>query len=107
MTTAEMTAAKRVRVMKRIGEREGAWTTSIAGIVGRAAERPTGSWLAGGKGDKRWLNRLLLKKDDGEPVLVSLDEGALAGLTRIRVVKRCGQFPSKSATKAGISAGSA
>lgn len=75
MTTTEMTPGKRVRVKQRIDEREGAWTTWVEGVVERVEERATGSWFAGGKRDKLWLQRLLLKKDDGELVLLNLDDG--------------------------------
>jgi len=76
-----MTTGKRVRVEQRIREQDHEWKTSVEGVVERVEERPTGSWFAGGKRDKLWLQRLLLKKDDGELVLVSLDEG-----TRVEIV---------------------
>jgi hypothetical protein len=34
----------------------------------------TGSWFAHGKDDKVWLDRIELRKDDGEMVVCNLDQ---------------------------------
>lgn len=65
----------RVRITQTIRTREGAWETKIEGTVQAVRARPTGSWFAHGKNDKLWLQRILLKRDDGELVeLVVNDE---------------------------------
>jgi hypothetical protein len=35
---------------------------------------PTGSWYAHGKDDKLWLNRIRLRKDDGEITTIVVDQ---------------------------------
>ena len=57
---------QRVRVHKRIERREGDWELTVEGVVERYGPDWTGSWFAHGKNDKLWLNRILLRKDDGE-----------------------------------------
>ena len=49
------------------------WTTSVTGVIERLEQRKTGSWYAHAKDDKLWLDRLVLKKDDGEIVVCNLD----------------------------------
>ncbi|MBX3315584.1 MAG: hypothetical protein KF902_01830 [Phycisphaeraceae bacterium] len=39
----------------------------------RFGQATTGSWFAHSKDKKLWLDRLELKKDDGEIVVVNLD----------------------------------
>ena len=65
---------QRVRVTQEIVSREGTWTTSLEGTVVYCQSRPTGSWYAHGKNDKLWLQRIRLRRDDGELVELSLDE---------------------------------
>ncbi len=65
----------RVRITQTIRTREGAWQTKVEGTVQAVRSKPTGSWFAHGKNDKLWLQRILLKRDDGELVeLVVNDE---------------------------------
>ena len=49
------------------------WTTTIEGTVLRYRQAKTGSWFAHAKEDKLWLDRLELRKDDGELVTLNLD----------------------------------
>ncbi|MEK6701980.1 MAG: hypothetical protein AABZ53_06940 [Planctomycetota bacterium] len=49
-------------------------TTPIEGIVVGAKQSKTGSWYAHSKDHKLWLDRLELKKDDGELVVCNLDQ---------------------------------
>lgn len=60
--------------MQEIVSREGRWTTEVEGTVVYCQPRPTGSWFAHGKNDKLWLQRIRLRRDDGELVELSLDE---------------------------------
>ncbi len=64
---------QRIRVTQTIHERADDWQGSVEGTVERVEARPTGSWYAHGKNDKLWLRRLLVRKDDGELVLVNVD----------------------------------
>ncbi len=73
MSALELKPSQRVRVEETIRTREGDWKTVTEGEVVYFAPHPTGSWFAHGKNDKLWLNRLRLRRDDGE--LVELNIG--------------------------------
>ena len=64
----------RVRVTQQI--RKGAVTdpTVVEGVVLRLGQQKTGSWFAHGRDKKLWLDRLELRKDDGELVTINLDQ---------------------------------
>lgn len=70
---SSLARGKRVRVTQSIAEREGVLTGQIEGVVESVESRATGSWFAHGKDDKLWLRRLLLRKDDGEQILINVD----------------------------------
>ena len=76
MTAAQDTfkPGDRVVVTQQI-PREGASLSAAAvtGEVVRFEQSKTGSWYAHAKDDKLWLDRLVLKKDDGEIVVFNLD----------------------------------
>ena len=64
--------------MERRGDRKTGLSATFAEVIGvvQAWERrPTGSWYAHGKGDRLWLQRLKIKKADGELVLLIVDDG--------------------------------
>ena len=64
----------RVKVIQKIAGRDYTWTTETRGIVLSYQQRPTGSWYAHSRDDKLWLDRLALRKDDGELTTLNLDE---------------------------------
>lgn len=64
----------RVRVVQQIAARHYAWGTEHEGTVVRYEQKQTGSWYAHSRGDKLWLDRLQLRKDDGEVFVLNLDE---------------------------------
>lgn len=64
----------RVRVTQQIPFAKQAISTSFEGTILRFGQQKTGSWFAHGKDDKLWLDRLELKKDDGEIVVCNLDQ---------------------------------
>ena len=64
----------RVKVTQQIAGRNYTWTTAIAGTVVEYAQKETGSWYAHSKDDKLWLDRLMIKKDDGEITTLILDD---------------------------------
>lgn len=68
---------RRVRVTQQVPRRDGAWTQSVEGIVTRYQQAKTGSWFAHAKDDKLWLDRLELRLDDGEIVILNLDQYTL------------------------------
>jgi hypothetical protein len=49
-------------------------STVVEGTVVAYEQQPTGSWYAHGKNDKLWLDRLILRRDDGEVVYLNLDQ---------------------------------
>jgi len=64
----------RVRVTQQIAHRDGAWTDTVEGVVVRCRQAKTGSWFAHAKDDKLWLDRLEIRLDDGELVVLNLDQ---------------------------------
>lgn len=64
----------RVRVVQQIAARHYAWGTEHIGTVVRYEQKQTGSWYAHSQGDKLWLDRLVVQKDDGEIFTFNLDE---------------------------------
>lgn len=64
---------QQVEVVQQIPHRDRVWATHVAGRVVCFEQRKTGSWFAHGKDDKLWLDRLTLRKDDGEIVVCILD----------------------------------
>jgi hypothetical protein len=49
------------------------WTTRVTGVIEAVEQRKTGSWFAHSKDDRLWLDRLVLRKADGEIVVYNLD----------------------------------
>lgn len=64
----------RVRVSQQIPRTREAWTTSVEGVIVGYEQSKTGSWFAHSKDDRLWLDRLTLRKDDGEIVVCNLDQ---------------------------------
>lgn len=72
-TVDEFKPGQRVVVTQQIPQRDEVWTIKVAGEVVRYEQRKTGSWFAHAKDDKLWLDRLLVRKDDGEMIFFNLD----------------------------------
>jgi hypothetical protein len=64
----------KVKVTQQIAARDYALTSDVVGTVLRFEQKQTGSWYAHSKNDKLWLDRLLLRKDDGELTTLNLDD---------------------------------
>ncbi len=64
----------RVRVTQQLPRRDGSWTNTIEGVITRFQQAKTGSWYAHAKDDQLWLDRLELRLDDGELVVLNLDQ---------------------------------
>jgi len=67
----------RVRVTQQMPQTHTVWSTRVEGTVVRWRQDRTGSWFAHGKDDKVWLDRLELRRDDGELVTLNLDRWSL------------------------------
>ncbi len=63
-----------VHVTQQHPRRDGAWTNSVEGVITRFQQAQTGSWFAHAKDDHLWLDRLELRLDDGELVILNLDQ---------------------------------
>ena len=64
----------RVRVTQQAPHGKGVWSTTFEGVIVSAEQQKTGSWFAHAKDNKLWLDRLELRKDDGERVFCNLDQ---------------------------------
>jgi hypothetical protein len=65
-----------VKVVQQFGHRipGKSWPSEVRGTVLEYVQRPTGSWFAHSKEDKLWLDRLKIRKPDGELLTLILDE---------------------------------
>ena len=70
----QLKAGARVRVTQQIAARNYTLTSEVHGTVLEFEQKRTGSWYAHSKDDKLWLDRLRLKKEDGELTTLNLDE---------------------------------
>ncbi|MCA9277874.1 MAG: hypothetical protein H6815_03710 [Phycisphaeraceae bacterium] len=63
----------RVRVTQQIPFGTGVRITSVEGEIVELGQQKTGSWFAHSKDGKLWLERIVLRKPDGEIVYCNLD----------------------------------
>lgn len=63
-----------VRVVQQIAARNYTLTTDTRGTIVDFTQKQTGSWYAHSKDDKLWLDRLTVRKADGELTTLILDE---------------------------------
>ncbi|MBV1928813.1 MAG: hypothetical protein KUG81_04810 [Gammaproteobacteria bacterium] len=73
-TIDQFEVGQRVTVTQQIPQVVKVWTNTITGTVERYEQQKTGSAFAHAKDDTLWLDRLVLKLDDGEIVTLNLDE---------------------------------
>jgi hypothetical protein len=64
----------RVRITQQIAARHYTLPAVIEGLVVSYEQKPTGSWYAHARDDKLWLDRITLKKHDGEITTLNLDD---------------------------------
>ena len=72
----EYESGMRVRVTQQIPHGKQTWTNTVEGVVVRFGQQKTGSWFAHSKDHKLWLDRVQLKKDDGEVAFCNLDQNS-------------------------------
>ena len=63
----------RVRIVQTINFGSRQTVAEVTGEVLRVGQQKTGSWFAHSKDDKLWLDRVELRKHDGELVKVNVD----------------------------------
>tara|TARA_R110000868_G_scaffold119469_2_gene317003 strand:+ start:346322 stop:346576 length:255 start_codon:yes stop_codon:yes gene_type:complete len=73
-TATDYEIGSRVRVTQQVIMSNEGKLTSVEGVVLRVGQQKTGSWFAHGRDKKLWLDRIELRKDDGELVVVNLDQ---------------------------------
>ena len=74
---AEITTVRpgdRVRVTQQLPRRADAWAGSVEGVVVSFGPSKAKSWFAHSRDDCLWLDRLELRKDDGEIIFCNLDQ---------------------------------
>lgn len=57
-----------------VGAGDGTFTGAVEGIVVMSTQQKTGSWYAHSRDGKLWLDRIELKKDDGELITLNIDQ---------------------------------
>jgi hypothetical protein len=70
----QLVAGVKVAVTQQIPHRDRTWTNEVRGTIVSYEQKQTGSWYAHSKNDKLWLDRLKLRRDDGELTTLNLDE---------------------------------
>ncbi len=65
---------QRVRVTQQMPRLSGTTAATVEGTVLKFSQQKTGSWFAHSRDNKLWLDRLELRKDDGELVALNLDQ---------------------------------
>jgi hypothetical protein len=70
----QLVPGAKVEVIQRIPRRNGTWTQQVRGTVVAYAQQPTGSWFAHARNGKLWLDRLVIRKEDGEITTLNLDQ---------------------------------
>ena len=73
MATTSYSAGQRVRVTQQVPRATGGMSIQVEGTVVSFGQQKTGSWFAHSKDKKLWLDRLLVRKDDGELAWFNLD----------------------------------
>jgi hypothetical protein len=73
----KLTPGTRVKVTQQLAARDYSWSTVVTGTIVNFSQQETGSWYAHSKNDKLWLDRLTLRKADGEISTLNLDDYSL------------------------------
>ena len=71
-----------VRITQQIPRRTDTVTATITGTIVRQERQPSGSWYARNKDNQVWLDRLVVRKDDGEITILNLDEYTVVEVVR-------------------------
>lgn len=74
MQHSDLRPGQKIRVRQTVDRREGDWHSEVVGTVVEVATRPTGSWFAHGHDNKVWLERIVLRKPNGELSMLTIDQ---------------------------------
>jgi hypothetical protein len=69
-----LTAGARVKVTQQIAARHYSLPTVVSGTIVSFGQKETGSWYAHSRDEKLWLDRLVIRKQDGEITTLILDD---------------------------------
>ena len=67
----------RVRVLQDINQADPSWQAVTVGVIEAQEEESTGAWYAHGRNGKLGLERLTLRKPDGEVSVLTIDDQTL------------------------------
>lgn len=70
---AALRVGQRIRVTQQVMRQTGVFTGSVEGTIVKFSQQKTGSWFAHSRDGKLWLDRLELRKDDGELITLNVD----------------------------------
>jgi hypothetical protein len=65
---------QRVRITQQVPRQTKVSTAIVEGVVEAFEQSKTGSWYAHSEDKKLWLDRLRIRKDDGEIIYINLDQ---------------------------------
>jgi hypothetical protein len=88
----QLVPGAKVKVIQQIAARNYSWNSETSGTIMEYQQQPTGSWYAHSKDDRLWLDRLTLRKPDGEITTLNLDEFSVVKIESPRA-------PAASTTK--------
>ncbi len=76
-----------VKITQQIPHRDYTWTDEMRGVVVSYQQKQTGSWFAHSKNDKLWLDRLSIRKADGELLTLNLDDYSSVSVEAVMAVE--------------------
>ena len=74
MLSKRLSEGTLVRVIRPIHQSDPSYRAEPVGVIEAWYEEPTGAWFAHGRNGKLWLQRLRLRKADGEISVLTIDD---------------------------------
>ena len=74
MYSKRLSEGTAVRVIQGIHQSDPSYRAETVGVIEAWYEEPTGAWFAHGRNGKLWLQRLRLRKADGEASVLTIDD---------------------------------
>jgi hypothetical protein len=71
---SQLVPGAKVAVTQQIPHGQRTWAQEVQGTVVLFEQKPTGSWFAHAQDQRLWLDRLVIRKDDGEITTLNLDQ---------------------------------
>lgn len=68
-----LTPGATVRITQQFPRMSGTMVSTVEGVVTRVGQEKSGSWFAHTRDNKVWIDRVELRKKDGELVVLNLD----------------------------------